>query len=145
MHLSALLDCDLVAVEQNDELTLLVELTAPSPTTTAKRQPATLQVVLDRSGSMSGDRLEGAKSALIDLVERLDPADNLGVLAFDSETQIVVPAGPLTNKNAVTPSPPSTRCVSGWAWVVERRQCPGGITRTCRAGTISGPSGVVIR
>jgi Ca-activated chloride channel family protein len=101
MHLSALLDCDLVAVEQTDELTLLVELTAPSPTTTAVRQPATLQVVLDRSGSMAGDRLEGAKSALIDLVDRLDPADNLGVLAFDNDTQIVVPAGPLTNKNAV--------------------------------------------
>jgi Ca-activated chloride channel family protein len=100
MHLSALLDCDLVAVEQTDELTLLVELTAPSPTT-AVRQPATLQVVLDRSGSMAGDRLEGAKSALIDLVDRLDPADNLGVLAFDHETQIVVPAGPLTNKSAV--------------------------------------------
>ena len=96
MHLSALLDCDLVAVEQTDELTLLVELTAPTPVTTAPRQPATLQVVLDRSGSMSGDRLEGAKSALIDLVDRLDPADNLGVLAFDNDTQIVVPAGPLT-------------------------------------------------
>lgn len=101
MHLSALLDCDLVAVEQTDELTLLVELTAPSPTTTATRQPATLQVVLDRSGSMAGDRLEGAKTALIALVDRLDPADNLGVLAFDNETEIVVPAGPLSNKTAV--------------------------------------------
>jgi Ca-activated chloride channel family protein len=103
MHLSVLLDCDLVAVEQTDELTLLVELSDPSLTTipTTKRQPATLQVVLDRSGSMSGDRLEGAKSALIDLVDRLDPADNLGVLAFDNETQVVVPAGPLTTKNAV--------------------------------------------
>jgi Ca-activated chloride channel family protein len=101
MHLSALLDCDLVAVEQTDELTLLVELTAPSPTTTAVRRPATLQVVLDRSGSMAGDRLEGAKSALIALVDRLDPSDNLGVVAFDDETQIVVPAGPLTNKTAV--------------------------------------------
>jgi Ca-activated chloride channel family protein len=101
MHLSALLDCDLVAVEQTDELTLLVELTAPSPTTTSARQPATLQVVLDRSGSMAGDRLEGAKSALISLVDRLNPTDNLGVLAFDDETQIVVPAGPLANKAAV--------------------------------------------
>ena len=101
MHLSTLLACDLVAVEQNDELTLLVELTAPTTTAATTRQPATLQVVLDRSGSMAGDRLEGAKSALIALVDRLDPADNLGVLAFDDDTQIVVPAGPLTSKTAV--------------------------------------------
>jgi len=101
VHLSTLLDCDLVAVEQTDELTLLVELTAPTPTATNTRQPATLQVVLDRSGSMGGGRLEGAKTALLGLVDRLDPSDNLGIVAFDDAVQIVVPAGPLTDKAAV--------------------------------------------
>ncbi len=101
MHLSTLLDCDLVAVEQTDELTLLVELTAPTPTTAAQRQPATLQVVLDRSGSMGGDRLEGAKTALLGLVDRLHPSDNLGVVAFENAVQVVVPAGPLADKAAV--------------------------------------------
>ena len=93
MKLSTRLDCDLVAVESSDELTLLVELTAPTPQTTTVRQPATLQVVLDRSGSMAGDRLEGAKSALLSLVERLDPSDNLGIVAFDDSVEVVVPAG----------------------------------------------------
>jgi Ca-activated chloride channel family protein len=49
--------------------------------------------VLDRSGSMSGERLEGAKSALIGLVDRLDPSDNLGIVAFDTSVQVVVPLG----------------------------------------------------
>lgn len=101
MKLSTRLDCDLVAVESADELTLLVELTAPTPTSDVVRQPATLQVVLDRSGSMAGDRLDGAKSALISLVDRLDPQDNLGIVAFDSQVQVTVPAGPLKNKAAV--------------------------------------------
>ena len=101
MHLSTLLDCDVVAVEQTNELTLLVELTAPRPDVTTTRQPATLQIVLDRSGSMSGDRLEGAKAALVALVDRLDPADNLGVVAFDDAVRVVGPAGPLTDKAAV--------------------------------------------
>lgn len=101
MKLSAKLDCDLVAVETQDELTLLVEVTAPEMIAAAPRQPATLQVVLDRSGSMGGDRLEGAKAALLALVDRLDPSDNLGVLAFDDGVQIVVPAGPLQDKLAV--------------------------------------------
>ena len=100
MQLSAKLDLEVVALEQSDELTLLVELTAPTPPSFAKRAPATLQVVLDRSGSMAGDRLEGARSAIIALVDRLDPQDNLGVVAFDDTVQVVVPAGPLTDKNA---------------------------------------------
>lgn len=101
MQLSTKLDCDLVAVEQADELTLLVELTAPTPPTTTTRQPATLQVVLDRSGSMAGDRLEGAKQALVALIDRLDPTDNFGLVAFDDSVEVVVPAGPLTSKSAV--------------------------------------------
>lgn len=101
MQLSTRLDCDLVAVEQSDELTLLVEVTAPNPTSTDARQPATLQVVLDRSGSMGGGGLEGAKTALLTLVDRLDPTDNLGIVAFDDTVEIVVPAGPLDDKPRV--------------------------------------------
>ncbi len=100
MHLTTRLDCDLLAVEQADELTLLVELTAPAVQNAEARAPATLQVVLDRSGSMAGDRLDGARRALLGLVDRLDPTDNLGVVAFDDEVQVVVPAGPLRDKMA---------------------------------------------
>jgi Ca-activated chloride channel family protein len=98
MHLSTQLDCDLVAVESQDELTLLVEITAPTPPTTDTRPAATLQIVLDRSGSMGGERLEGAKTALLALIDRLEPTDNLGIVAFDNRVEIVVPAGPLTEK-----------------------------------------------
>jgi Ca-activated chloride channel homolog len=101
MKLSAHLDLDVVALEQSDELTLLVELTAPSPAGTAPRAPAALQVVLDRSGSMAGDRLEGAKHALLALVDRLDPTDAFGLVAFDDDVQVVVPAGALSDKHAV--------------------------------------------
>jgi Ca-activated chloride channel family protein len=101
VHLSALLDVDLVAVEQTDELTLLVELTAPTPAVrpTGSRPPSS--VVLDRSGSMAGGRLQAAQTALLQLVDRLDPADSFGVVAFDDQVQLVVPAGPLADKSAV--------------------------------------------
>ena len=50
---------------------------------------------------MSGAPLEGAKKALIALVRRLEPTDNFGLVTFDDSAQVVVPAGPLTDKEAV--------------------------------------------
>jgi hypothetical protein len=41
------------------------------------------------------------RTALLSLVDRLEPTDNLGVVAFDDEATLVVPAGPLSDKAAV--------------------------------------------
>lgn len=49
-------------------------------------------MVLDRSGSMSGHPLETAKQALISLVSRLDEHDRFGLIAFDSQAQLVIAA-----------------------------------------------------
>jgi Ca-activated chloride channel family protein len=101
MDLNAHLDLDVVAHETDDQLSVLVELTAPELSSDVTRPPSTLVVVLDRSGSMAGDRIEGAKTALLSLVDRLDPRDRFGLVAFDDTVDIVVPAGPLTDKLAV--------------------------------------------
>jgi Ca-activated chloride channel family protein len=102
VHISAHLDVDVIAVETEDEVSVLIELTAPAaPDNGEPRPPSTLEIVLDRSGSMSGPRLDGAKLALQRLVDRLDPVDNFGLVAFDDRVEIVVPAGPLTSKQSV--------------------------------------------
>ncbi len=102
MHLSAHLDVDVIAVETDDQLSVLIELTAPpAPASGGPRPPSTLQVVLDRSGSMHGDRIEGAKTALLGLIDRLDPADHFGLVAFNNQVEVTVPAGPLKDKAAV--------------------------------------------
>ena len=101
MDINALLDVDLVAVEAEDHLSVLLELTAPGRDSGAQRPPSTLQVVLDRSGSMSGERLDAAKDALESLIARLDPTDNFGLVTFDDEVAVPIPAGPLADKQAV--------------------------------------------
>ena len=101
MQLNTHVDIELVAVEQPDEITVLLELKAPEAPTTGRRAPAAVQVVLDRSGSMDGERLDAAKRALIALIDRLDPNDRFGVVAFDDEVQVVAPAGPLADKLAL--------------------------------------------
>jgi Ca-activated chloride channel family protein len=101
MHLTTHLDLDVIAHETDNELSVLVELAAPALPSVPNRPPATLVVVLDRSGSMAGDRIEGAKIALLALVDRLDPRDRFGLVTFDDRVEVVVPAGPLADKSAV--------------------------------------------
>lgn len=101
MKINALLDVNVVAHEAEDEVAVLLELEAPPALADATRPQASLQVVLDRSGSMRREPLEGAKKALIALVRRLEPTDNFGLVTFDDSAQVVVPAGPLADKDAV--------------------------------------------
>jgi Ca-activated chloride channel homolog len=50
---------------------------------------------------MAGDRLGGAIHALLGLVDRLDPADNFGLVAFDDRVELTVPARTLVDKHEV--------------------------------------------
>jgi len=97
MKPSALPDFDVVALETVDEVTVLVELQAPEAPAT-DRPPSALQVVLDRSGSMSGAPLDGAKKALSGVVAALDPHDVFGIVTFDDTAQVALPAASLTDK-----------------------------------------------
>lgn len=98
MKFSAALDVNVVAHEATDEVNVLLEIEAPAGPSTADRAATALQVVLDRSGSMQGAPIEGAKQALIALVQRLDPTDVFGLVTFDNEAQVVIPAAPLADK-----------------------------------------------
>jgi Ca-activated chloride channel homolog len=101
MDLNARLDVDVVAVDTDDEVSVLVDLTAPTLPDASRRPPTALVVVLDRSGSMSGSRLDGARRALRDVVRRLGPADSFGLVTFDDDAAVVVPFGPLSNPHRV--------------------------------------------
>jgi len=91
MHVKAHLDLDLVALEAADQLTLMLDLTAPITDKAKNRASQAIQVVLDRSGSMDGEPLESAKGSLLKLVDRLAPQDYFGLVAFDDQALVVVP------------------------------------------------------
>ena len=58
-------------------------------------------LVIDKSGSMGGDKIEMAKEAAKSAAELLAPRDQLGVLAFDGELYWVSELQSASNKSAI--------------------------------------------
>lgn len=69
---------------------LLLEVGA-DPSAGKARPPVNLAIVVDKSGSMKGNRLRNAVSGALTAVERLNDGDVVSVVAFDAKPQVVVP------------------------------------------------------
>jgi Ca-activated chloride channel homolog len=69
---------------------LLARIVAPRATAERTRPPVNLAIVIDRSGSMSGDKLRVAKAAVEEAIARLGPQDRFSVVAYDDVVDIVI-------------------------------------------------------
>ncbi len=65
------------------------------------RSPVNIALVLDRSGSMRGDKIRYAKDAAKMAVRMMRPEDIFSVVAYDSTVEVLVPATKLTDRKAV--------------------------------------------
>ena len=91
MIVKAILDLDMVALESDDRVTLMLDLTAPINEASKDRPGQAVQIVLDRSGSMEGGPLESAKESILKLIDRLAPQDSFGLVAFDDTALVIAP------------------------------------------------------
>lgn len=92
MKLDARLDVDVLALQQEDEVTCLLTFEAPVPADADARPGESVIVVVDRSGSMAGAPLEAVRSSLHALADRVKPQDVFGVVVFDDQADVVVPS-----------------------------------------------------
>src|SRR5260221_824869 len=86
-------------LDESQVLYLLVELV---PDRTRTKQEAishlNLTLILDRSTSMSGVRLERTKAAARQIIDQLSENDILSVVAFSDRAEVLVPATALSDK-----------------------------------------------
>jgi Ca-activated chloride channel homolog len=83
-------------ISRSDELQLVYSLISLSPAIGINNHsPLTLNVclVLDRSTSMQGERLDRVKTAAIKLVRQLKGKGNLSIVTFSDRAQVLLPAG----------------------------------------------------
>ena len=95
MKTKLILDTDLIAIELEDKVTLMVDLTAPVGEIQASRPARGVQICLDISGSMEGAPLASAKESILKLIDRLDKKDTFGMVIFDDTAKVAVPTKPL--------------------------------------------------
>ncbi|MBN1868331.1 VWA domain-containing protein [Candidatus Sumerlaeota bacterium] len=66
-----------------------------------ERAPVNMAIVIDKSGSMRGEKIEKARDAAIQAVKRLGPDDIVSIVLYDTTVQVLVPATKLTDKGPV--------------------------------------------
>lgn len=69
------------------------------PQEKVSRSPINLTLIIDRSTSMRGDRIEKAREAAILTINMLNSDDILSVIAYDNNASVVIPATKVTDKD----------------------------------------------
>lgn len=73
----------------------------PTQAVAQVRMPVNVCFVLDRSGSMKGEKIERVRQATTMAVDRLAPDDVAAVVIFDHRTEVLIPAGPVGDRRAM--------------------------------------------
>lgn len=83
-------DRHLVRASGGSRRHLVARVTAPGSLPGRTRPPAAIAFVIDRSGSMEGDKMRHAQAAVVESLARLVPADHFTVVAYDDVVEVVV-------------------------------------------------------
>ena len=119
MQAAVKLDHQLLAVEGEHDVHAMLELSLPEAKDAVAQPPLRLALVLDRSGSMAGDKLAVAQRCAAWLVSRLRPVDELALVSYDDEVRLLAPLAPVREgplRAAVAGLRPggSTNLSGGW-------------------------------
>lgn len=119
--------------EQGGTLEVLLRVQAPDQPQQDKVHvvPKRLALVVDRSGSMNGHPLREALRCVSHIASRLTSDDQISVVVYDDDVDVLVPLSPMTSAQAIqqaisqVQSGGSTDLFAGWE--TGARQLEGGV------------------
>ena len=82
----------LVRLDESQMLYVILELEAPAEARAAPSPPLNVCLVLDRSTSMQGEKMDMVKATAIQVLRNLRPQDILSVVAFSDRAEVIIPA-----------------------------------------------------
>lgn len=119
MQADYVLDYDVISAAREQRLYVLARIKG-GPASSQQRPPLNLSVVLDRSGSMAGDKLDNVKKATQFLVQHMGSEDRFSLVTYDSYVSVDVQPGEVIYKDRINQaiqairSGSSTNLSGGW-------------------------------
>lgn len=89
-------DKNVVAQGQPSTRLIEITITPPQNVITKERTPLSLSLVLDRSGSMRGEKLEYVKQAAAHVLDLLESKDKVSVVVYDDNVEAIIPINTVT-------------------------------------------------
>ncbi len=83
---------NLIQLDEPQILYVMLELEAPAGATQPSSPPLNVCLVLDRSTSMKGEKMDVVKSSAIQVLRNLRPQDILSVVTFSDRAEVIIPA-----------------------------------------------------
>lgn len=92
VNLRVELDRPVLPSDSRETVIVKVALDGVRPAKVVRRASINLALVIDKSGSMSGERIERAREAALEAVRRLGADDIVSLVVFDNRVRVLVPA-----------------------------------------------------
>ena len=122
MRVHSTSDRTLIRADAESVRYVKVSFVAPPSPRRAERWPVNVALVLDRSGSMAGRKIELARDAAMQAIRLLQPTDRFALVVYDNEIDVLAESGPATpeakrrafERLALVQARGSTDLCAGW-------------------------------
>lgn len=101
MQAKFVLDYDTIAVDQARKIYLLAHVTTEPAGEERQRRPLNLSLVIDRSGSMAGQKIDYTRQAAQFLVQNLGVNDVLSIVLYNDSIETLLPPEKVQRKDVI--------------------------------------------